>query len=161
MSDTIREKIIRQIADRLAVITLANGYATDIGANVKRARKHLDESELPACVIHPQPETPELKYGQSYQTMPVRIEGIVEYGDADPSAVSEQILGDLIKAVTEQPGTETSPNTGWVRSPQYDESIHYKGGGTDEYPDEERLTVGAAVQIEVVYATKIGDPYAQ
>lgn len=147
--NTIRENIIGQIMSRLAVITKLNGYATDIGTNVFRVRKSLESSDLPASSVFPEPETAEAKYGGLTLTMPVRIEALATFGAENPSVISELMLGDLIRAITDP---------AWVRSPQYDEAIRYHSGGTDEYPNEEDLTVGVSALFEVVYTTRIGDP---
>ncbi len=163
--DTIREIIIKDIIARLAVIRIedfpASGYYTDCGENVYRARKTVDPDNLPCSNVIPQPETAEKLYGKVKHIMPVRIEGISFFGkeavtrglaviEEDSSVVSERILGDLIKAMTSQ---------SWSRSPDYIESINYKGGGTDEYPDEGSVTVGASAIFEIIYWTAAGDPY--
>ena len=41
---------------RAATITIANGYNTDIGANVQRVKHKLDPDDTPASVIWPEPE---------------------------------------------------------------------------------------------------------
>jgi hypothetical protein len=165
MSETIREKIIQQIVTRLAVITTTNGYNIDLGASVERVRKNLDPSDLPACVVFPQPETVEPEYGVMKITMPVRIEGLAAFWATNPSVIAEQILGDLIKAMTDPTWDRrrlvTSPASPVVYLAAYDDSIVYKGGGTDEYPNDEDLTVGASALFEVTYSTKIGNPYEQ
>ncbi|MDX9819495.1 MAG: hypothetical protein RBT16_11315 [Desulfococcus multivorans] len=152
MSDTIRELNIKAIIARLACITAENGYATDIGTNVVRARKSLDPEELPACAVFPQPETVEMISGYTQCIMPVRIEGIVKFGGENPSEAAERVLGDIIACLA---------GRGWVRLPDYIDSIAYAGGGTDEYPDEGSVTVGTSALFNVKYMFKIGDPYSQ
>jgi hypothetical protein len=160
MADTIRETIIKDFLTRGAVITTANGYNTNIGANAFRARKTIDPDELPASVLWPGAEKAENQYGVSACTMQLKIEGIAVHGLTNPSVVSEQILGDLKKCFLSQYDTTTSPPTGWNRS-AYIDGIVYAGGGLDEYPDEGQLTVGAYINLEVTYHTKLDDPYAQ
>lgn len=41
------------------------------------------------------------------------------------------------------------------------ESIIYAGGGTDEYPDDDNLSVGLSATFNIKYITEIGNPYAQ
>lgn len=160
MADTIREVIIKDFLARGAVITTTNGYNTNIGANVFRARRTIDPDELPACDLWPQPENAENQYGVSACIMKLKIEGIVVFGLTNPSVISEQILGDLKKCFLSHYNTTTSPPTGWNRS-AYIDGIVYTGGGLDEYPDEGQLTVGAYINLEVTYHTKIDDPYTQ
>ena len=80
MSDTIRESILSNLVTRLAVITVANGYNTDIGGNVLRAKVTLGKDDPPAAVVFPEPEESFRKYGKQHCVMPVRVEGTVYYG---------------------------------------------------------------------------------
>ena len=151
MSDSIREIIIQNFMARVAIITIANGYKTDCGANVERVRKNLDPSELPASVIWPGVEKAEQSYGELTCTMSIRVEGIAKFGSANPSVLSEKILADLKKCIL----------SGWIRSPDYIDKIIYTGGGTDEYPDDGMISVGAFALFDVTYTQKLDDPYSQ
>jgi hypothetical protein len=153
--DTIRELIIKNIVTRAAIIritVLPVLYATDCGETVFRARPKVDPDDLPCTIVWPQPEEAENIHGSVCHHMPVRIEGIAKFGSDEPSVVSERILGDLIRCFT-------SPS--WSRSPDYIESIIYQGGGTDEYPEDGSVTVGASATFLVTYWTAIGDPCTQ
>lgn len=152
MNDTLREIIIRDIMARIAVITVANGYKTDCGANVERVRKTLEHSALPAAVVWPGSEKAEQRYGETINTMSVRIEGIAAFGSENPSVVSERILGDLKQCILSRT---------WARSPDYIDRIVYTGGGADEYPDDGMVSVGASANFDITYTEKIGDPYSQ
>ncbi len=161
MSDTIRELVILDYMSRLADITIANGYNTDCGSHVFRVRKMVDPDELPATIVWPQPEKAEAEYGALNCTMTIRVEGLAKFGTTNPSVVAEQILGDLKKCILAPENLLTSPDTGWSRSPDYIDSIVYTDGGTDEYPEEGALTVGASAIFEVAYHTRLDDPYSQ
>lgn len=161
MDNTIREIIILYFMARAANILTANGYATGIGAKVIRARKKLGEGEIPAVVIIPGAEKAENQYGFSKCKMEIRIEGIMAFGASDPSVISEKILGDLKKCFLSSYNELTSPPSGWSRSPDCIDSIVYTGGGTDEYPDDDQITVGAYAIFEVGYTTKSDDPCSQ
>lgn len=166
MDTTIREKIIQEFLTRAALIRVSSPqvYATDIGANVLRARPKVDPSELPCTVIWPQVEEAETKYGRQLCKMPLKIEGVVKYGSADPSETAEMILGDMIYCFV-------SPS--WDRrrlivgsSPvaydnPYADSVVYTGGGTNDYPDGAEIAVGVHINLVVSYYTQIGNPYAQ
>ena len=161
MNDTIREIIIKDFIARLAVITVANGYATACGANVLRARKTIDPTELPAIVVWPLSEKAVHQYGELQCTMTIRVEGIVEFGTEEPYIIYERILGDLKKCILAPENLLTSPHSGWSRSPDYIDSIIYTGGGTDQYPDENEKTIGAYANFDVGYTTKIENPCEQ
>ena len=99
MSDTIREQILSAIEDRLPIIRIENGFQTDCGKNVFRVRRNLGESQLPAVIIWPRIEETIRDYGAKSVTMPVEIQSIMEFGDLNPSIISERMLGDLIEAM--------------------------------------------------------------
>lgn len=150
MANTIREQIIQNLITRAGLILIAGGYNTDIGANVQRVRQNLDPDELPATVVWPGEEEATKEYGISWQEMPVKFEGFAIFGATNPSVISEQILGDLIKAFT-----LTDPTGGLA------DSVTYTGGGTEEYPSDKELAVGCAATFNIIYETVKGDPYSQ
>jgi hypothetical protein len=168
MDDTIREKIIQEIVTRAAVIRTTGSpqlYATDCGAHVFRARPKVDPDDLDCIVIWPQSEEAEHINGQVRHRMVVQVEGIALFGADTPSEVAERILGDLIRCFTTRTWDRrrlvASPASPVTYDPPYAESIVYQGGGTDSYPEEGSVSVGAAAKFLVTYYTKIGDPYSQ
>jgi len=164
MSDTIREIVIQSFITRAAVITTANGYNYGIGARVLRAQKKMDPSDLPAVDLIPGPEKSVGVYGKRSCTMKMHIEGHVKIGHnitpSDASKASEKILGDLKKSFLSQHDETVSPHTGWDRSTYIDDVI-YTDGGTEEYPDEGSVSVGAFIDLDVSYTEKLDDPYSQ
>jgi len=161
MSDTIREIIIQDFIARAAVITTTNGYNTNFQAPALRARKTVDPDELPAIVIWPQPEKATQIYGQHSCVMSIRVEGIAHFGTANPSVVAEKILGDLKKCFLSSENLLSSPASGWSRSPDYIDSIVYTGGGTEDYPEDDKKTIGSSATFDVAYTTKLNDPCSQ
>jgi hypothetical protein len=166
MADTIRELIIQEFIARAAVIRTTGAtqlYATDIGSRVLRARKPVDQDELPCCVVWPQPEEGENKPGQVLHRMPLVIDGAAYFGSLDPSVVIERILGDLVKCFTspawDRRRLVTGSSPAIYLSP-YAESIIYQGGGPEEYPDAGMTTVGCRARLLVTYWTLAGDPCA-
>ncbi len=171
---TIRELIIQEIMDRAAVIrtdTSPQAYQTDLGKNVFRVRPKIGPEETPCIVVWPQAEEVEHKSGMILNSMPVRVEGIMLFGDTNPSVLSERILGDLVKCFTDPtwdrrrlqppPSPTPSPDPGPQYDPPYAETILYDGGGTDDYPDEGSLSVGVVARFVVRYWTQRGNPYEQ
>ncbi len=151
MADTIRETNIKAVLARLALITTANGYTTNIGAHVLRARKKIDDTELPCAVVWSGDESGEHKYGELACKMTLKIEGIVAFGNDDPSVIGEKIMGDIKKNLLDP---------AWTRSPDYIDALHYTGGAV-ETPDDGQITVGAAVSFELTHTEKLGDPASQ
>lgn len=139
MTDTIREQIITAVESKLAHILISKGYQTGCGANVQRAKKTLDESELPAVVVFPKIETPNREYGNSALMMRLRIEALSKFDPATENAseISEQMLGDLIECIA---------GRRW--------SIKYDSGSFEPQPGDTitGATSGATATIE--YITK-------
>ena len=168
MTETIQELIILELIARAAVIRTTGSpqaYATDIGANVLRVRPKVDPDDLPCVILWPQAEQAENKNGLSLHKMPVRIEGLLEFGQTNPSTIANRILGDLIKCFT-SPAWDRRRRVASPASPAtylqpYAEGIIYQGGGTDSYPEDGATTVGAAATFLVSYWTAIGDPWTQ
>ena len=152
--DTVRERIIKEFMDRAAVIRFVEspwgGWNTDIGSNVYRARLLRGPSDCPCIVVWPEPEEAKYTNGMMHHTMPVRIEGLSLIQPDAASTVAEKVLGDLIQCFTDPE---------WVSGQSLFESAVYKNGGTDNYPEEGQLFVGAYARFDVTYWTVKGNPY--
>lgn len=99
---SVREKNIQSLVTSLAEIRQANGYNTECGINVQRARPTFDpdKGELPAIDVWPQPDEVSREYGKNVLVMPIRIEALMLFEDDNPSVISEMILADIIEHVT-------------------------------------------------------------
>ena len=100
MADTIREQIIQAIITAIGSVRTSNGYNTECGQNVERAANNLEPSDLPVLVVWPGSEQSERDYGVHNNSMSCRIEGLKNYGSSNHSVISEQMLGDIIEAMT-------------------------------------------------------------
>lgn len=147
MADTIREQIIAAIAVKLADVRTANGYNTECGQNVQRAAKQIDPDDLPAVVMFPGHENVTRQYGVNTHVMPLRLEGLKDFGSSNASVAAEAVLGDLIKVM--------------FRPTSLAEDVKYVSGGVEEYPDPGEKVVGVPAVFEVTYKTVAGDPYSQ
>jgi len=146
VSDTKRELIIQACLVRAATITTANGYNTDMGLNAFRAIPKIDPCRLPACIVYPLSETAERIGGGEYLcSMPLRVEGVALLGIINPSALAEQMLGDLRQAFM---GTSITTLL---------EEIAYASGGTNDYAKNDTISVIANFTIK--YFSTISDPY--
>ena len=99
MTNPINLQIIDAIETKLGIIRAANGFNTDIGETVLRARTNKPETELPCCIIWPQGEKPGGTYGSGNIAWTVKIEGQVEYGSADIITLGAQMKADIIEAM--------------------------------------------------------------
>lgn len=151
MADTIREQIIAAYIDRLADWTTAEGFNIGCGASVFRAVQHIDEADVPACVLTPQAEEVTQQYGQNLCEMMLKLEAVANIGTTNPSVIQEQLLGDAIKIMTD-------PNVAVTTKIN---SIGYATGGPNAIPKSEDTTVAVFAEFRVKYNTLAGDPYSQ
>lgn len=110
MSDTIREQIIQAIIDRMAIIRADNGFNTGCGANVFRAARRIDPSQLDAVTVFPRRESATGEFNSLHVTMPVDVQAlaaVVAVGSETEgeraervSQLIESMLGDIIEAMT-------------------------------------------------------------
>ena len=149
--NTIREQIIAAYTTRLASWLTAGGFAHNCGATVRRGLPELSESDLPGCVILPQPEEATQQYGMNVCTMTIRVEAVAEIGTTNPSVVQEQLLGDAIKIMTDPDVTVSA----------LIEDILYVAGGPASGFKGEDTTVAVFAEFRVKYNTLSGNPYSQ
>ena len=102
---TTAQQIALALSDRLATITQANGYATEIGLRVYRGRRQIPESCVPCLVLHEEgeePVSPQLEtiadLGQYYV-----MEGHASCDPDHPNDAGHQIIGDLKRALFDPP----------------------------------------------------------
>ena len=80
---SIEDKIAAELAARVAQISIANGYRTDIGQQVFDGRRHLDETHMPCTVIFADDDDP----------------AGAQCDPDHPNVVGRKIVSDLKKAV--------------------------------------------------------------
>ncbi len=98
MADTIREQIVTALIAALAVIRTANGYATECGQAVFRARTAVDPESAPFINVFPQREEAEGdQYDQTKHTMTVKVEAACAFAGDTAGQLAEALLGDVIE----------------------------------------------------------------
>lgn len=94
------DKIAAELAARLAQITIANGYQTDIGLRVYDGRRNLDETHMPCVVMVEDDDDPAGMQAPNGKTsMPWLLEGHTACDPDHPNAAGRKIVADLKKAV--------------------------------------------------------------
>lgn len=89
------------LADRLAQITKANGYQTDIGTRVFRGKRKVEDSEIPCAVLIVGEDRP----GDNANREAIRISqdfvlgGYHECAVDAPNDTAHKIVADIKKAV--------------------------------------------------------------
>jgi len=96
---TIRERILLAVASKLTQIRTSKGYRTDCGSSVHKAIHSVAQEDTPCAVLWPGAEEISREYGKDLHVMEIRVEGLIAFGAANASDVSEKILGDIVDCV--------------------------------------------------------------
>lgn len=92
--------IASAISSRVASITVANGYATDIGLRVFRGRASLNVQDLPCVVmVEAEDSVEEMKGTQARVVQRYVLEGHDQCDPAQPNDKAHLIMTDLKKAI--------------------------------------------------------------
>lgn len=101
---SVESALATRIAERLALITVAGGYSTNIGTHVFKGKLKLAESELPAVVLVE--DDTRVEESQTFKTSAksktVQRYLLIGHDVCDPDAPNEKaylILADLKKAI--------------------------------------------------------------
>lgn len=163
MADSVRERILQNVGEVLALATIANGCNTDIGDNVLRSRVIGDISELPAVAFAGLPSVPADSQYMSIDSfiMPLQISGgasIVQSTDRSTNVENIAILGEAILAdIQEAVGLiDLDDPNAVITKIMFD-------GGIDQQPEtmDNDAAVIAAVQYSIYFDTVGDDPYTQ
>jgi len=163
MEYTIREKIIKELYDLYDEFV----FESISDPTLHRGRQIFDVNIEPPPIIAILPRIEEgipADYGMQDLKMPVDIICLAQIGEENPSELGEAILGELIACAfgKETEGADGRPEKYGGLTDTYADSIMYRTGGIDAYPDElgqQVLHVGITVDIR--YQIKAGNPYSQ
>ncbi|KON79416.1 hypothetical protein PA01_12825 [Azoarcus sp. PA01] len=143
------DELARAVTARLAGITVAGGYLTDIGARVFRGRLRLDHHALPCCVLV-EGEDRLLNAGARHEvklTLPLLVEGHAACDPNNPNDAAHAIIADLKRALFAEPANLA----GLARE------IRYAGRSIGAREDG-LAQVSAVVEIEVDYVENLRAP---
>jgi hypothetical protein len=150
------DRALRAIECRLRKIRQADEFQTDAGRQVFRARRSLDQLELPAIVVWSQAEDfrNEPSANKALTDLRVDVEGYVPSDDETTGEAMELIKADIKRAIFSEPNARLSDEAGDIGSMQMESTI-----------STARLDGGQAeivrVAIRVSYAEGIGNPYGK
>lgn len=151
MADSIREQIVQAVLSLTQSITKDNGYETDIGLRMERARRSFSESDLPGGSVWANSEASARDYESTQQALDVAIDGHHEVVKNETSDVTaNRMIADFRKAIE----TYDSTLNALVSGIQYTQA-------DPEYPDDGSSVVSVTVKYEITYDTVRGDPYTQ
>lgn len=143
------DDIAKKITARLAQIRVANGYATDLGANLFRGRRQLNPGHLPAGVVVEGDDLIAKDNGgdRVKLTLPIIIEAHLECDPDNPNDVAHQAIADLKRCV-------------FSGDPRWDGAVlatRYVGRIIRPRDDGEKR-VAAQVKIELDYVEDLANP---
>jgi len=104
MADSIEQKIITAIVDRLSNIDGTGDYLTDIGTRVEDSRQNWSQDELPAISVFQGKTISEPRDNEGVgvvRTLPVMIEASLLKldGDAENAAFFRKAMADIMRAI--------------------------------------------------------------
>ena len=148
---SIPNDVAVELANRVAQITVANGFASDAGLKVFRGRRRLMPGQLP-CVVVLERKTVPLE--QSRTDAKVRAEFVIEghaEGDPDnPNDMGHLLDSDIMRAIFDAPE--------FVYGEQR-RRTSYEYGGTEISPREDGSKhVATAVDVAVEYVIQKANP---
>jgi hypothetical protein len=140
------KSIAATLTDRLAAITVANGYLTDIGTHVYRGRRTLDETMIPCVVVVEGADSVAEQIANKTARVVQRydIEGHAECDPDNPNDKAHDIIFDLKRAIFSGDMTFGGP----VRK------VEYKGRAIVTREDGFNA-VAAAVSIDMTFSENL------
>jgi hypothetical protein len=139
--------IAQTLATIIGTIRTANGYATDIGAQVFRGKRKLDESDPPCSTIF---EGEDMEQAQQGPAVRLRqryvVEGVSTCDPDNPNDAAHAIIADIKKAV-------------WRNDEPFGVGVEVRYAGRSIGTREVGSTlIAAAIELEIVFAENLANP---
>jgi hypothetical protein len=98
---SVASDLALEVSSRLSAITVANGYATDIGLSVKRGKRRLAIEDVPVLVLLEGDDRAEARTRRTAKlAQQYTAEGHMECADPDnPNDTAHLMLADIKRAV--------------------------------------------------------------
>lgn len=140
--------IANEITARLAAISIANGYNTEIGARVYRGKRRLVEDDVPGCVLI---EGDDIPQGDALRSVSIEQRYIIEaHAQCDvnnPNDMAHLLIADMKKAIF-----SVDPSFGRMVK-----RIAYKGRTISPREDGTAI-VAAGIEIAVWFVEDLTSP---
>lgn len=142
-------EIALALANRVAAISVEDGYATDIGTRVYRGRRRLDKEHIPCIVILEGDDAVRSQSGTDVKlTQRYGLEGHAPCDPDQPNDMAHLIIADLKRAVFADDRTLGSRRV---------KELAYVGRSIA--PREDGLAlVAAAIEIEITFVENLASP---
>lgn len=145
MPDSIRKQIMAQVGVRLADITIANGYITDLGQRVSYFRDLPVEYQADELTYRDSSEESQEVGSKHHQMLMVELEAIAS--TTTPGETANDMLADLQRL--------TGLNRNWGGLAII---THLRGNETEAETDGQQV-VRVQQMIEIQYRTNRFDPF--
>ena len=146
MATSVRESIVASIITRLATITTANGYETEIGSNVSDWKvTDAQESDLPCITVKDPSEDVETRGGNHLCRLQIELEAKVAGVDR---AIPRKVLADVQKAIGVDPNFD---NQVTLTEPVENETL--------DFEQQNKVFSSIIMKFVVNYATLAFQPY--
>lgn len=145
------EAIAQEIERRVALITTANGFETDIGATIFQGRVAVNDDEPPCVSIIEGNDTVHGTPGRSAVWKIEQVYALVGYvlcDPAQPNTAAHRVIRDLKRAIFKTNGKPDATFGGKVLE------LHYKGRHIAPRADGVAVVM-AIVEIAVVFAESL------
>lgn len=156
MNLPLSERALREIACRLRRIRSADDFQTDAGRSVYRARRSLDQVELPAIVVWSQAEDfrADANSNKTATDLRVDVEGYVPADEETTGTAMELIKADIKRAIFSEPHAALSDEAGRIGTMAMESTVSTArlDGGQSEI---------VRLSIRITYVEGIGNPYGQ
>lgn len=149
--------VAKHINDLLASITVVNGYETDIGLQVYRGKRKIDEDAVPCAVLIEGEDAPTSTQGPASQkiTQSYVLGGYAKCDPDNPNDVAHQIISDIKKAVfTFVPANRAEEIRGSTTFGGCVKEVRYKGRDIGPRADGVPI-VFAVVHIDVDFVEQL------
>jgi hypothetical protein len=153
---SVASDIAGALAARLAQITVANGYATDIGLRVFRGKRSLGEEAVPCVTVIEGDDAPQTGGGKLNGAVTIAqryaIEGHVVCDPDHPNDAAHLVIADLKRAIfAGGRAVGGAPKLGNARE------VNYVGRSISSREDGLAI-VAASIEIDAVYAEDLRAP---
>lgn len=144
-----------ELAARVATISEANGFETDIGLLTMRGRRRIDQQQLPCAVIIERPDEPgDQKQGKVKIVQKYIVEGHAACDAANPNDMAHRIISDIKRAVFK--GQLTIDGRLAANGHKAFELLYV---GRNIAPREDgQAVVSAAVELSITYVEELSNP---
>lgn len=142
--------IAEELASRMATITKANGYNTDIGVRILRGRRHIDDGQVPCTVVVEGLDDVAPHQSRIPQVDITQVHILVGYDECHPDHPNDKahlILKDLKRAIF----CDGMTLGGKVRK------VEYKGRDIGPRADGVGI-VCASIEIEIKFVEDLTNP---